>query len=92
MGSLVRPRPGQQQRHPYHTDMLPAPYTPQSRHLSPAAAQAWVFGGMGSWNDIGFVNGAVQSEYRELSGPLYAATLQALPADANEGLRAADDR
>jgi len=47
---------------------------------------------MGSWNDIGFVNGAVQSEYREPSGPLYAATLQALPADANEGLRAADDR
>lgn len=29
---------------------------------------------MGSWNDIGFVDGAVQSEYRELSGSFYAAT------------------
>ena len=62
--------------------MLPAAYTPQSRHLGPTAARAWVFGGMGSWNDIGFVDGAVQSEYRELSGLLCAATLRALLAIA----------
>jgi hypothetical protein len=76
---------------PYHPDMLPAAYPPPSRHLAAAVAQAWAFGGMRSWNDIGFVDGAVQSEYRELSAQLYAATLQALLASANDGLRAADD-
>jgi len=71
--------------------MLPAACTPQSGHLAAAAAQAWVFGGMGSWNGIGFVDSAVQGEYRELSGQLCAATLQALLASANDGLHAAGD-
>jgi len=76
---------------PYHPDMLPAACTPDSRRVAAAAAQAWVFGGMGSWNDLWFADGAAQREYRELSRRLYAAVLQALLASANDGLRAVGD-
>ncbi len=39
--------------------------------LLAAAQAAWVFGGMGSWNDYGF-EGVVQEEYEHLSDTLFA--------------------
>jgi hypothetical protein len=38
---------------PYHPDMLPTSgFTPDARRLLAVATQSWVFGGMGSWNDV----------------------------------------
>lgn len=49
-----------------------------------AACQAcWVFGGMGSWNDLGF-EGEQQKEYEELSGRLFSV--------CNDGICAAVNR
>jgi hypothetical protein len=39
--------------------------------LAGAADAAWVFGGMGSWNDLGFDRPEDQKEYSELSDMLY---------------------
>jgi hypothetical protein len=44
-----------------------------------AAQSAWVFGGMGSWNDLGFA-GAEQKEYERVSKHLYAALTDAICA------------
>jgi hypothetical protein len=71
---------------PYHPDMLPPAYTSEAHHLAAMAAQAWVFGGMGSWNDLGFKDRAVEAEYEEVSMKLYAAVLLALLASVNDGL------
>lgn len=71
---------------PYHPDMLPPVYSSEARHLAAMAAQAWVFGGMGSWNDLGFEDRAVEAEYEEVSRNLYAAVLLALLASVNDDL------
>lgn len=71
---------------PYHPDMLPAAYTSHARHLAAMAAHAWVFGGMGSWNDIAFGDPAIEPEYREVSRHLYAAVLLALLASVNDDM------
>jgi hypothetical protein len=42
-----------------------------------ACDHAWVFGGMGSWNDVGF-DGDAQREYEALSGELWRVLTQAL--------------
>ncbi len=48
-----------------------------------AACQAcWVFGGMGSWNDMGF-DGEEQREYEELSGHLFSACKDGICAAVN---------
>jgi len=70
---------------PYHPDMLPPAYPDEAHQLAAMAAQAWVFGGMGSWNDLGFELRAVEAEYDEVSRNLYAAVLLALLASANDG-------
>lgn len=59
---------------------------PDSRRLAAMAATAWVFGGMGSWNDLGFVDQAAQTEYEQISRDLYAAVLRACVAAANVDL------
>jgi hypothetical protein len=38
--------------------------------LVAAASKAWVFGWMGSWNDMGFEDKAEQQEYDEVSREL----------------------
>jgi hypothetical protein len=50
--------------------------------LLSAAQSAWVFGGMGSWNDLGF-DGEVQDDYERLSETLYHAINQAVVAATN---------
>jgi hypothetical protein len=66
------------------TDLLPAVgYRPEARRLLVSADQAWVFGGMGSWNDLSFDDKAVQAEYEELSRRLFAAVLGGIVTATN---------
>ena len=65
----------------YHGDIAPKGLLPKSAYqLLTAAQAAWVFGGMGSWNDLGF-QGQDQQTYDKLSEELYqllnAAIVQA---------------
>jgi len=56
----------------YHEDLLPdVGFSLEAKQLIAAASAAWVFGGMGSWNDLGF-DGEEQNEYERLSKELYA--------------------
>ena len=69
---------------PYHPDMLPdAGFSMDARQLMAAAAQAYVFGGMGSWNDMGFENPQTQKEYEEITLSLYDAVKNAIILASN---------
>jgi hypothetical protein len=59
-------------------DLLPL----EAIQLLSAAQSAWVFGGMGSWNDLGF-DGEVQDRYERLSETLYRVINQAIVAATN---------
>jgi hypothetical protein len=50
-----------------------------------AAQAAWVFGGMGSWNDMGF-DGDVQMEYGRLSDSLFNLLNEAIEAAATSSI------
>jgi hypothetical protein len=55
----------------YHSDLAPTAAIPlEAKQLLGAVQAAWVFGGMGSWNDLGF-DGDDQQEYDALSGKLF---------------------
>lgn len=67
----------------YHADIAPPKLLPPYADQYLAAAQAaWVFGGMGSWNDLGF-EGDEQTKYEQLSEELYLLLNQAIVAAAN---------
>jgi hypothetical protein len=53
--------------------------------ISPAQA-AWVFGGMGSWNDQGF-DGQTQDRYERLSENLYKLLNRVIVTAANSEMR-----
>ncbi len=53
-------------------------YPELARRLLGAAYTAWVFGGMGSWNDLYFEEERVFKLYQTLSAELYAAVCEAL--------------
>jgi hypothetical protein len=72
---------------PYFADMLSPATTAEARELAAMAASSWVFGGMGSWNDLTFGTQAAQAEYEEISGNLYAAVLQGFLASTNSDLQ-----
>ena len=61
------------------TDMLSPGYSPAAQRLAMTASAAWVFGGMGTWNDE-WVSSEATAEYEELSRALYVAVLNALVA------------
>lgn len=66
---------------PYHPDMLPQTgYSVEARQLLAMATRSWVFGGMGSWNDVGFGDPDVQAEYEEITSRLYGAVVDAIRA------------
>jgi hypothetical protein len=48
---------------------------PEYHQLINACQSAWVFGGMGSWNDMGFSDAEVHKQYEELSGVVYETTI-----------------
>lgn len=69
---------------PYHPDLLPASRYPLlARQVVASAAKAWVFGGMGSFNDLGFDSPALEEEYNSLLPTLYGTVVGALLAGAN---------
>ena len=72
---------------PYHPEVLPARASDEQRRLAAVAFKAWVFGGMGSWNDKSVEGESAAESDRILSERLYAAILQALDAVANTDVR-----
>jgi len=68
----------------YHQDLLVEKhYSLEARQLLAAAGAAWVFGGMGSWNDLVFDSENINKTYDERSAQLYNAINQAVQAVAN---------
>jgi hypothetical protein len=67
MGDLTPPR------------LLSAP----ARRLTMACAVAWVFGGMGSWNDMMFLTDQAVQRYNQVSDRLFETVSQAIASAAN---------
>ena len=69
---------------PFHRDMLPATDTRlAARQILAASVQAYVFGGMGSWNDLGFADADLQTEYDGVTRKLYETLKTAILAASN---------
>jgi hypothetical protein len=67
----------------FHEDLAPdGGLPPLAVSLLDACQSAWVFGGMGSWNDLAF-QGDVQAEYDRTSERLFLALAQVIRAAAN---------
>jgi hypothetical protein len=59
---------------PFHPDMLTETgFGLEARQILASAAQAYVFGGMGSWNDMGYENSELQKEYECITAELFEA-------------------
>ncbi len=58
-------------------------YSLTALQLVYGAAQSWVFGGMGSWNDICFDGTQTTEHYEKLTGELYEAVLKAIVTGIN---------
>jgi hypothetical protein len=68
----------------YHKDLwIPGTLSESSGAIMDAARTAWVFGGMGSWNDIIF-NGDDEIEYERVSDQLFSALTGAICFAANQ--------
>lgn len=80
-GGLAALRTGE---HPgYHGDLFPRKsLAPEAQGLLEAASAAWVFGGMGSWNDQGFPEGE-QEDYDRVSAALYNVINEAIAVAAS---------
>ena len=70
-------------RHAYMGSMPDQNYSEDALRLLSATGAAWVFGGMGSWNDLGFSSDEDQELYLQLSGDLYNCITQAIIAAVN---------
>lgn len=67
----------------YHKDMIPEDMLALGdMQLFGCAARAWVFGGMGSWNDVWF-EGDDRDIYRDLSDRLFWTIIEALVVATN---------
>lgn len=67
----------------FHKDLLPKVYhNNDSMQILCSCQAAWVFGGMGSWNDLGF-DGKEQEIYEKISDNLYKTICNAIPAAIN---------
>ena len=75
------------ERHGYHKDLAPAHrLETRAAAILDASQSAWVFGGMGSWNDMGF-EGENQKEFNRVSDQLFHEVTQAICVAANSSLR-----
>jgi hypothetical protein len=73
---------------PYHTDILPEDgFNLVSRQIMAAAMQAYVFGGMGSWNDMGFADKTLNGEYQKITADLYQAVNMSIVIASNSFLQ-----
>jgi hypothetical protein len=69
---------------PYHPDMLPASgFDLEARQILASAVRAYVFGGMGSWNDMLFEKPEISREYERITKDLYEAVKFALVMVSN---------
>lgn len=69
-------------------NILPDNYATSEHHqLVDACQSAWVFGGMGSWNDMGFSDDEVYKKYEELSDKLFNLINLALLVACNPSTR-----
>jgi hypothetical protein len=76
----------------YHSDLAPATRLPLlAQQLLAAAQLSWVFGGMGSWNDVTH-GGADDKEYQRLSEALFRLLNQTYVAVANSTAPAVVER
>lgn len=66
----------------YHNDLLTEGMSLTAAQLLSAAQSSWVFGGMGSWNDLGF-EGDDQKTYEDLSENLYKLLNESIVFAAN---------
>lgn len=58
----------------FQMDLLPnSGFSFEARQVLASAGQAYVFGGMGSWNDMGFAKQKIQMEYERITKELYEA-------------------
>ena len=60
--------------------------TEDATSMLKASMSAWVFGGMGSWNDMGF-GGATQQEYEKVSEQLFDVLNEAIGVAASSTVR-----
>ena len=70
-------------RPPYMPDLMAPDYPADARRLIAKASRSWVFGGMGSWNDVGFTDEATREEHTNVSRLLFAAVFEACLAAVN---------
>ena len=69
---------------PFHSDLIPmSNFSLEARQVLTSAMQSYVFGGMGSWNDMGFQNTKTQKEYERVSKTLYEAVKLAITLASN---------
>jgi len=69
---------------PFHPDMLPNfGFSLEARQVLASAVQSYVFGGMGSWNDMGFEKQNIQKEYEKITKELYEAVKLAIVMSSN---------
>ena len=72
-----------EKRHGHHQDLAPDGCLPAlALRLLDACQSAWVFGGMGSWNDMAF-DGEAQVEYERTSEQLFLTLNEVIQAAAN---------
>jgi hypothetical protein len=68
----------------YHHDIIVLKnYSLLAQQVFFGAANAWVFGAMGSWNDLGFREAEVNEQYENLSERLYEAMIIGLVSAVN---------
>lgn len=68
----------------FHRDLIPADkYSLTAKQIIFAANSAWVFGGMGSWNDLSFNCKEDNETYDRLSEQLYSIINEAIIAGTN---------
>jgi hypothetical protein len=69
---------------PFHRNLLPKNgYSLRARQTLSAAVQSFVFGGMGSWNDLSFNDEELQRDYVQVTRNLYKAVMAALVGATN---------
>ena len=68
----------------YHQDLLAGDLDLERRQLFYAAAKAWVFGGMGWWNDQWFEEPVEQQRFESVTSRLYDAVNRGYEAALND--------
>jgi hypothetical protein len=74
----------------YHKDIIPlGKYSDKAKRILFAAQSTWVFGGMGSWNDMGIWNDKSfdeeeQKHYEKISDQLFSEVCKAITHATNE--------